>query len=138
MLRVAGLSVREGTDTQTITTTPALCTLWATGSANAGFDVDLGQDGFVVKVPGWTYAVCSMCFSGDATHTVHAEFRVNGTTVGKRGSAEIIASGGITTLTFHDGADLNIGDVVQVYVYDDDNGTQLTLVDGQFGLLQVG
>lgn len=134
-----GLWTYGGTDSLTLDTTPILMTLWDNAaSISPGVTSDLSQDGLVIKVPGIYFGYCSLSFTADAAEIVTAEFRVNGV-VGAtfRGSAEGIASGGRVNLMFMGAANLNVGDVVQVYVYSDTSTTTFTLVEGQFGLFAI-
>ena len=135
MGRFAGLWTYGGAASLALTTAPVPMTLWTLASDGPGVDASLADDGLHIKVPGFYAAYATMSFTADAGETIYAELRVNGLTgSGFRISAEGIASGGTVSMLVMGAANLNVGDVVQVYVYSDNVATTFTLVDGQFGV----
>lgn len=136
--RFGGLWTYGGVATQALDTTPTILSLWAHAADGPGVNADVAASSLTIKVPGYYAAYVSLTFSADAGQVVFAELRLNGSVgAGFRAAHEGIASGGVVNLFFMGAANMNANDQVSVYVYDDSDGTTLTLIDGQFGVISI-
>lgn len=138
--RFGGLWLRGGSGLWNLTTTPVALNTWESANDGiGGIDAQVNNGQIICRVPGFYVAYCSLTFTVTAGHVIYAEFYQNGLRgAGFRAHAEGIASGGPVNLFIIGAANLDIGDVVQVYVYSDQaGGTNFVHVDGQFGMINL-
>lgn len=138
--RWAGLWTIGASGLVNLTTTPVLLNSWENAVDGPGCDANVSGGQITIKVPGFYVAYASITFTATAGDTIYFEFYLNGVQniVRFRNHAEGIASGGAVNVAILGGANMKIGDVVQIYMYSDNaGGTNFVHVDGQFGLITL-
>jgi len=101
-----------------------------------GVDADISGD-ITIKVPGVYMGFFMASFIGTTGVTYFFEFRVNGAVgAGFRCTADGL-TGGAVNVSMIGASAFHEGDVVSVVVYCDEDGENLTLVDGQFGVISI-
>lgn len=109
---------------------------WEHG-VGVGVGTDEDEGNITIKVPGFYIGYAMLSFIGTTGVTYFFEFRVNGAVgAGFRATADGL-TGGTVNVSLMGGANFNEGDVVALYIYCDEDGENLTLVDGQFGVMSM-
>lgn len=109
---------------------------WQHASA-LGAEADNTAGTIRIEVPGFYIGYFFASFIGTTGVTYFFEFQVNGSAgAGFRCSSDGL-TGGAVNVAMMGGANLNDGDVITVVVYADEDGENITVVDGQFGVISL-
>jgi len=113
----------------------ALKVTWQRGQGK-GVEVDHLTGDFTVQVPGFYLAFATLSFIGTTGITYFFEMATPDSTGFFRATADGL-TGGAVNVALVGGSDFNEGDVVSLYIWCDEDGENITIVDGQFGLLSI-
>jgi hypothetical protein len=106
-------------------------------SAELGMDAKADTGELVIKVPGYYFGVATISFIGTTGVTYFFEFRSNGELGGGyRASADGLTGGAVNVSLVGAGI-FDVGDVITVRVYCDEDGETATIVDATVGLISI-
>jgi len=132
---MGGLWNYKATQLDTVNDTPTIFRSWEAANSILGVDADNVAGTLTIKQPGVYVGYAMLSFMGTTGDTYFVELRVNGGLgLGFRAGVDGI-TGGMSHMSVMGAAQLNVGDVISLYVYSDNAaGSNFTLVDGQFGV----
>jgi len=122
----------------TVNTTPTKFNGWEHSQNGPGVEADHNFGHIRIEQPGTYIAYAFLSFIGTTGDTYFVEFRENGNVgAGFRACVDGI-TGGVSHVSLMGAANVDPGDVIEMYIYSDNaGGSNFTLVDGQFGLFSM-
>jgi hypothetical protein len=102
-----------------------------------GAEADSTAGTIRIEAPGFYLGYFFASFIGTTGITYFFEFRANGIVgAGFRCTADGV-TGAAVNVAMMGGANFDEGDVITVVVYADEDGENITVVDGQFGVISI-
>lgn len=106
-------------------------------SAELGMDAQANTGKIIAKVPGYFLGMASISFIGTTGVTYFFEFRSNGELGGGYRACADGLTGAAVNVSLVGAGIFEVGDVITVRVYCDEDGETATIVDATVGLISI-